>query len=127
MVIYCSIWYPEPKVIEEGKKRSIELLVSYCPRVEIQEIKDDYYRIIIFTAKDSSDRKESKRILILNNKPASLFEETEVVVITIDEEETKIWKEIIYDNIVETARIEKEIRDETDDIITIRVTYKLVF
>jgi hypothetical protein len=65
--------------------------------------------------------------VILNNRPESLFEETEITIITIDRNGTKIWKEIVYDDVVETARIEKEIRDESDDVITIRTTYKLVF
>ena len=125
-MIYCTI-YPEPKIVEEDKKRYIELLVSYCPRVEIQETKDDYYRIIIFTAKDSSNETETRRLIILNNKPESLFEETEITIITIDRDGTKIWKEIVYDDIINTAKIEREIKDETDDVITIRTTYKLVF
>ena len=121
----CS-WYPEPKVEQEDKKRSIELLVSYCIHNEFQEVKGDYYRIIIFTVKEDEE-KETKRIVILNNKPRSLFEETEITIITIDEEGTQIWREIVYDDIVNTARIEKEIRDETDEVISIRTTYKLVF
>jgi hypothetical protein len=125
-MIYCTTWYPEPKIVEEDKKRYIEIIISYCPRVEIQEFRDDYYRILIFTAEDSSGRKETRRIIILNNRPRSLFEETEIMVITINKEGTEVWREIIYDNIID-ARIEKEIRDETDDIITIRTTYKLVF
>ena len=125
-MIYCTTWYPEPRIVEENVKRSIELLISYC-KVNIQEIKDDYYRIIIFTAKDSSNRTETKRIVILNNRPESLFEETEITIITISPERTEVWKEIVYDDIINTAKIEREVRDESDDVITIRTTYKLVF
>jgi len=124
--MFCS-WYPEPKIlIEEGKKRSIELLVSYCIHNEFQEVKGDYYRIIIFTVKEDEE-KETKRIVILNNKPRSLFEETEIVIVTIDEEGTQVWRETIYDDIVETARIEKEVVEEVDEVISFRTTYKLVF
>jgi len=126
-MIYCTTWYPEPRIVEENVKRSIELLVSYCPKVEIQDFKNDYYRIIIFTVVDASDRKETRRIVILNSKPRSLFEETEITVITISPEGTEVWREIIYDDIVDIAKIEREIKDETDDVITIRTTYKLVF
>jgi len=126
MVIYCS-WYPDPKVIEEDKKRYIELLVSYCVYNEIQEIKNDYYRIFIFTVKENEDEKETKRIVILNNKPASLFEETEITVITISKEGTEVWKETVYDDIIKTARIEKEVVEEVDEVISFRTTYKLVF
>jgi len=123
----CS-YYPDPKITieEENKKRSIELLVSYCLYNEFQEVKGDYYRIIIFTVKEE-DEKETRRIVILNNKPRSLFEETEIVVITIDKEGTEIWRETIYDDIVNTAKIEKEVVEEVDEVISFRTTFKLVF
>jgi len=119
-------YYPDPKIVEEKTYRYIELFQIEDGKVEIEEFKGEYYRIFTFTIK-KEDEEERKRIIILNNKPESLFEETEIMIITIEKDGTKIWKEIVYEDIIETAKIEKEIRDLTDDVIAIITIYKLVF
>jgi hypothetical protein len=121
-------YYPDPKIVEEKTYRYIELFqFEMYSEVEIEEFKGDYYRIFMFTIK-RGDEKETKRIVILNSKPKSLFEETEITIVTIDPEETKTWKDIVYEDIVSNVRIEREVIEEEDDeVLTVRTTYKLVF